>query len=170
MRRRRGASPLSQLIGGAEGDGVECWKQYDSRGLDCMVNFAVFRGVRGGSSAGAIFLVDYLCIGLKDAFYRLDVVPSEIVARYRDRDGMMKTVRVQAEDVRREVGAAVRWAQEHDFRLPRDWERCVKILGGTVDVEGADVSDFGTEDEGLQDGGLRRDLEKRLLGETLEEF
>ena len=84
LRRERGMSPLSRLVGGPDGDDVECWAHYadaDER----LVSFLAFRAVRGAGFAVACFLVDFDCIGLKDAFYRLDVPMQETLQGYRER-------------------------------------------------------------------------------------
>jgi hypothetical protein len=167
-RRERGTSPLSRLAGNEAG--IECWLHYDATD-DRMVNITVFRPVRGGGSAAAFFLVDYDCIGLKDAFYRLDVVPSEIVENYRERSRQTGTRFIKGDlaEVRRMVGGAVRWTMEQGFHLPADTQRSLKILG-EVEVEGADISRFGAKEGGLYYVGRARDLEKKLIDQTLEEF
>ncbi|HUO07591.1 MAG TPA: hypothetical protein VM008_04775 [Phycisphaerae bacterium] len=168
-RRERGMSPLSRLAG--DGTNLECWMHYvaeDAR----MVNIVAFRPVRDGTFAAAFFLIDYDCIGLKDAFYRFDVMPSDIVASYRERTRMdgSRFIKTNGEEVRKIIAAAVRWTREHAFRVAKDWEKCARIVGGTIDSNSADVSEFGTDGGDLLYVGRRRDLEKLLLEETLEEF
>ncbi|MCL2639551.1 MAG: hypothetical protein FWD53_01770 [Phycisphaerales bacterium] len=176
-RRERGRSLWDNLVsneGGNGGGGVECWKQFDPEKLDEMEDFLVFRKVRSGGWVVAFFLVDYLCIGLKDVFCRTDVTPSEIIERCRTQSGM-KVQRVSVEEVRSTLAAAVRWTQENDFRLPTELPRALKVLGGgALPVDDANTPPltavFGTDDGGLCYVGLKHDLKKRLIHETLDEF
>src|SRR6478672_2112169 len=72
LRKQRNASPLSRLVGGAEGKGIECWSMTDPDGR--LLSYYVFRGLRGtGGHVLACLLVDFDCLGLKDAFCRFDV-------------------------------------------------------------------------------------------------
>ncbi|MCL2649084.1 MAG: hypothetical protein FWD61_19145 [Phycisphaerales bacterium] len=169
-RRERGRSLWDNLVGDGDGSGVECWKQFDPEKLDEMEDFLVFRKVRNGGYVVAFFLVDYLCIGLKDVFCRTDVTPSEIIEKCRTQSGM-KVQRVFVEEVRPTLAAAVRWTRDNGFRLPSELPRGLKVVGGgALPVEDADTAAFGTEDGGLCYVGLKNDLKKRLIHETLDEF
>lgn len=168
-RRAGGVSPLARLAPGEEG--IECWVLYvpeDDRTQDINV----FRRVRGGGAVAAYFLIDFECIGLKDAFYDLKASPSEILGMMRknSREQGMKLERMSPEEARRRVAGAMRWTREQHFRMPADTERALKILGGELDVEHADVSDFGVPGGGLHYVGMRGDLKNRLTEETVEEF
>jgi hypothetical protein len=168
-RRRLGGSPLSRLAGAAE-ETCECWMSISED--EAMLSLHVMRPARGGQTVGAFFLVDRDCVGLKDAFYRLDIDPIELreSLRERSRSEGMRIVQVELAEVRRLVAGAIRWTRAHPFRVPPDAERCVKILGGVGDIETADVSDFGDENGDMYYVGRQVDLVKCLQGLTLEEF
>ena len=169
QRRFLGSSPLTRLAGTAE-ETCECW-------LNCspdqrMISLSVLRPVRGGQMVGAFFLIDRDCVGLKDAFYRLDVDPVELRAglRRRSEDLDMCVIQIKLVDVRKAVAEALRWTRAHPFRVPPDAERCIKILGGIGDIDNADISAFGDENGDMFYVGRQIDLVKCLKDITLEEF
>src|ERR1035437_563598 len=90
-RRLQGTSPLSRL---ADVQHCECWMSAspDQR----MVSIHVMRPVRGGQTVAAVFLIDRDCIGLKDAFYRLDIDPLPLreSLRRRSESDDMRVVRI----------------------------------------------------------------------------
>jgi hypothetical protein len=166
-RRLQGTSPLARL---ADEQHCECWmtKSLDDR----MISVHVMRPVRGGQMAGAFFLIDRDCIGLKDAFYRLDMDPAYLRETLRQRSQVedMHVERIDLNEARKQVAQAISWTRAHPFfRMPFDTERCVKILGGVGDVENADISDFG-KDGKLFYVGRKIGLEHRLIGMTVSEF
>jgi hypothetical protein len=168
-RRERGASPLSRLAG--DGSNIECWMHRvaeDAR----IVNLIVFRPVRDGSFAAAFFLIDYDCIGLKDAFHRFDTMPTDVISNLRaqSREDGSQLVKITGDETRRLIAAAARWTRDHRFRLSNRWEKCTRILGGAIDMNAADTTGFGTADGGLLYVGRHKDLEHLLLDETLDEF
>jgi hypothetical protein len=169
QRRLMGASPLSRLAGTAE-ETCECWMNCspDER----MVSFQVMRPVRGGQMVGAFFLIDRDCVGLKDAFYRLNIEPAEVRESLRRRSEHWDTrvVRMELSAVRKAVAEAIRWTRAHPFRMPPDTERCVTILGGVDDIDTADISAFGDENGDMFYLGRQVDLVRCLRGITLEEF
>lgn len=169
-RRMMGSSPLSRLAGTAE-ETCECWMTAspDSR----MVSLSVLRPVRGGQMVAAFFLIDYDCIGLKDAFYRLNVDAFELreLLRQRSLDDGVRMLRVEVSQIRQRVAGALRWTRQYPFfRVPADAGRCLKIIGGAGDIDAADIGDFGDENGDLYYVGRQIDLVKRLQGLTLEEF
>jgi hypothetical protein len=168
-RRLQGTSPLARLAGRAE-ETCECWltQSEDER----MVSLEVMRPARGGQTVAAFFLIDRDCVGVKDAFCRLDVDPVELRAFLRERGaaGDAQVARVDLSVARKMVAGAIRWTRAHPFRLPRDLDRCLRIMDGVGDIENADISDFGDEDGNLLYVGRQVDLEKCLAGVTLEEF
>jgi hypothetical protein len=149
-RREQGISPLSRLAGVAE-DVCECWSSYaeEDGGIRSVT---VMRPIRGGGHVAAFFLIDYDCIGLKDAFVRLNVDALEVRENLRAKSISqgVRLVRITTQDARQMLASAIRWTLDHPFfRLPADAERCLKIVGGAGELENADVRDFGTEDGGL---------------------
>jgi hypothetical protein len=166
-RRLQGSSPLSRL---ADVQHCECWMTASPD--DRMVGIYVLRPVRGGTTAAAVFLIDRDCIGLKDAFYRVDVEPAAIreSLRQRSEDGETRVVRINLEEARQAVAEAICWTRRHPFfRMPPETDRCIRILDGVGDIDDADVSGFG-KDGKLFYIGRKVDLEPRLLTMTVFEF
>ena len=168
-RRMMGISPLARLAGTAE-EACECWMNCspDER----MISLTVLRPVRGGETVAALLLIDRDCVGLKDAFYRLDVDPVEVREGLRQRSHRedMRVIRVDLAEARSLVAAAIRWTRAHPFRVPADAERCLKIMGGVGEIDAADISDFGDENGNLFYVGREVDLVRCLGDITLEEF
>jgi hypothetical protein len=148
---------------------LECYATagYFEKGLG---DFIVLGQVPGGSYVMACFLVDFWCVGLKDAWGR--PVPSRhefeetILDPWRERATL---VRVEAKDVHRYVAGAIRFSHMNGFRLPPHWERFAAILGDLGDVRNTDLSGFGI-DGGLRFVGEFDFLRRRLIGSTVEEF
>ena len=170
-RRMSGMSPFSRLAGDAQT--CECWVSYQSAD-NRLRSLYVLRPVRGGAHVAAVFLIDYDCIGLKDAFYRLDVDVRAIREMLRERsrnEPDLKFIRIDAAEARGMVGQAIRWTREHRyFRMPADTERCLKIIGGAGDVQNSDISKFGSGKRGLLYVGREVDLRRRLVGISVQEF
>jgi hypothetical protein len=82
----------------------------------------------------------------------------------------MRFVQVGLVEVRQHLAAAIRWTREHSFRLPASLDKCLRLIDGAGDVESAGTAQFGTADGGLFYLGYAHDLEKRLIGMSLEEF
>jgi hypothetical protein len=142
--------------------------EQDSR----MRSIGVYRPLRGGGHAGTYFLIDYDCIGLKDAFVRtqVEVIDEREWMRERAAADGVTLVTMKLEEVRREVAGAIRWTKAHRFRLPTALEKCLRVIDGAGDVENADVKAFGTEDGGLYYLGYESDLARRLMEETVDDF
>lgn len=166
QRRAVGQSPYGKLR--HAGDIEACYINEDweeSR----IASILALRKVPGGYALGA-FLVDLTCLGLKDAWGRIDIGLAEFrdtLDRSRERVAM---VRIPPETAWKLVAGGVRWAKDHEFRLPPRYERWVSVLGRVADCASADVDEFGTEDGKMVYVGPLEDLRKRLLGCSLEEF
>jgi hypothetical protein len=76
---------------------------------------------------------------------------------------------VDVATARRLVAGAVRFSREHDFRLPRKYERWVSILGVDPQAADADISEFGVDGK-LRYVGRKEDLAKRLIHESVDQF
>jgi hypothetical protein len=136
----------------------------------------VFRNTRDGLVAGAFFLIDYDCLGLKDAFVRQDVSPVDILARTKEQmqysGGVVR--RVPLQEVQKRVVAAMTWTRSHGFRLPGPYAKVLRVIEldearrATLGAEG--VPEFGTTEGKLHYIGKRRDLERALITESVEEF
>lgn len=167
MRRAQTGSPYQRVA--RQGGGVTCYvnEEWQERG---MASLYCVRAAPGGGYALASFLVDIWCIGLKDAWGRLDL-NSEDIAEMRERaqQGDMHLVRLEPDIARRLVAGGIRFARRNGFRLPKHYHRWVAILGDIGDEETADIGMFG-KDGGLFYVGTEQALRQRLIGSTLEAF
>jgi len=163
-RRRASVSPYLRL--GSAGLAERCLVN-DNWQDDGMASVQVLVHVPGGGYATVGFLVDTWCAGLKDAWYRLEISMSEF--RDANKNHGVNLIDIDLEDVRSLVAGGIRFARQNGFRLPRHYERAVKIIGGVGDIDSADISNFG-KDGGLLWCGSMSDLRKRLVGCTFDEF
>ncbi len=114
------------------------------------------------------FLIDLLCLGLKDAFGRIGCAWNVLMDKAADSG--LDLVEMDVEQARRLVAGSVRHSQENNFALPRRWQRWTAILGLTQeDIDRADLSDFAPGGK-LVYCGSRTDLRNRLIDCTVEEF
>ncbi len=115
------------------------------------------------------FLVDTWCIGLKDAWGRLDITAAQFSDKVLGQvPHELELVRVDPDVALRLVAGGIRFAKENRFRLPRRYERWTAMLG-VGDTDSADLSDFG-HGGGLTYVGAMEDLESRLIDCTVDEF
>lgn len=169
MRREHSRTALQRLA--AEGGSLECWINPDWREQG-IASLHVLGQTTGGRWASAAFLLDFWCVGLKDAFGRGDI--EELAYRehglkpWIERTG---AVRLDAAAARRLVAGAVRFSRQNGFRLPPAWDKWVSIFGRDIlnEIPNADLSDFGI-DGGLRYVGSADFLRQRLIGCTAEEF
>lgn len=165
-QRAQGGSPYARI--GDSGELVACYVNRDWR-EDGKASLYLLRRVPGGGHAMAAFLVDLWCIGLKDAWGRLDISYSDFIESIERVPREADLVRVDLDLARRLVAGGIRFAGQNGFRLPRNYRRWTALLGGLPDPETADLSDFGV-DGGLQYVGPMDDLRQRLAHGTVEEF
>jgi len=148
--------------------------------VECLINrnwfeageatpFVLARRPDGGLMMST-FLIDLWCMGLKDAWGRLEISHAEFDDGIRDTmPDEMRLIPISLEEVRRMVAGSIRFARENGFRLPRRYDRWTAVLGDLGDLDHADLSDFGV------DGKLRvvttlSELRRRLVGQSLDEF
>lgn len=164
--RARSGSPY-RLIG-ASGDLVAC---YINRGWaeDGKASIYVVRRIPGGGYALGAYLVDLWCMGLKEAYGRLDLDYDEFLAQTQGPDAPLEIERIDLDTVRHLVAGGIRFAGQNGFRLPPRLERWTALLGGVGDPATADLSGFGLEGKLHYEGSLE-DLRKRLIGSKAEEF
>lgn len=173
LRRRQGMGLAGNLAS------IETCQCYIMGGQDegsLMESVQVFRNTRDGLVAGAFFLIDYDCLGLKDAFVRQDVSPVEILAHVKEEaeySGMVVR-KVALGEVQQRVAAAMTWTRSHGFRLPGPYAKALRVIEldeqrrAELGAEG--VPEFGTAEGKLHYIGKRRELERALITESVEEF
>lgn len=136
---------------------------------DGMASILVARRVGARRVTMAVFLVDRLAMGLKDAWGRVDISASEFDEHVSRLEGHLEVCPLNLGTAKHLVYGGIRLAQELGFRLPRRYERWTAILGPLPEGESPDMSLF-------PDGGRiqlvcsERDLEARLIGTTPQRF
>jgi hypothetical protein len=136
---------------------------------DGMASIFMLKTLPGHGHALGAFLVDIWCMGLKDAWGRLDCSSQEFQQILADAREAMDMVAVDLDTARRLVAGGVRFANQNGFRLPPRYERWTAMLGQLGDVDTADLSDFGANGK-LRCITTREDLKRRLVGCPLDEF
>lgn len=166
--RARSGSQYRRI--GTGGEVVAChitptWKE------DGIASMFVLLRAPGGGHALAAFLVDIWCMGIKDAWGRLDITPTEysqnVIGMIPPEVGIGPT---DIETIQRIVAGGIRFAQQNGFRLPPRYERWTAMLGDIGNTDEADLSDFGVEDGKLRYVGNLEDLSRRLVGCSVDEF
>lgn len=171
MRKAVSVSPQRRIAdAAAAGTAVECYINPDWH-EEGMAEVCVLREVPAlGGHVVAIFQVDSWCLGLKDAFGRLDMTPrefhDEVIPEMKERIGLEP---VPLEEARALIASAIRFSRENGFRLPHHYERWVATLG-ELDIENADLSEFRDPDGFLRYVGSLDDLERRLIHTPLLQF
>jgi hypothetical protein len=140
------------------------WRENGQASIFCV------RSLADGSCAVACFLVDIWCMGLKDAYGRLDMSTREIKEDFLPRISRdFALIRVEPEVVRSIVAGGIRFARDNGFRLPKRYQRWAAFLGEVGDTDSADISEFGVGGK-LRYFGTMDDLRKRLIGCTVDQF
>lgn len=167
-RRIMGSSPLSRLAGE---ETCECWLGYEKE-IDRKKLLRVLRDVRGGGTVAVDFMLDYDGFGVKNAHCVLDVDRSFAREHMRaaSRDGELTFAKVELTFARREVAAAAAWSRTKGFRPPENFDRCVRVLGGIGEALEEDLKAFGIGNGKVLVTGTHADIERRLAGQTLQEF
>lgn len=166
-RRMHSGSPYKKLA--TPGQYRACYinSDWQEQGI---ASIHVLKQLPGGGLALGVFLVDLFCVGLKDAWGRINITMSDFddsIIRLPDR---VELIRIDPSLAQRLVLGGVRFARQNGFRLPPRYERWVSMLGSLSACETADLSGFGTEDGKLRYIGTMEDLKKRLIGCSAEEF
>ncbi len=123
-----------------------------------------------GLLALVAFQIDLWCMGLQDAWGRLDLEPQEWEEQRREfRERGLRLVEIEPGFARELVAGSIRFASENGFRLPRRYERWVELAGGAGDVASAPLRHFGCDGRLLYVGPIER-LRQKLVGCSVEEF
>ncbi len=118
----------------------------------------------------ACFLVDILCFGLKDAWGCARIAPTEFRERFLDRvPDEINLIRCDVGLIQRLVYGGVAHARRHGFRLPRNHEKWLRMLGPVPPTEEADTSDFGRDGKLVYVGSVA-ELHQRLVSGSIQEF
>lgn len=135
-----------------------------------IASIHVLRRAPGGAYAMGAFLIDFWCIGLKDAFGRLNISLEEFQSAIDQTAERTELTRVDISTIRRLLSGAVRFSQQNNFRLPHHHERWLALVGRIGDVSTADLSDFGAPDGKLRYFGDEADLRRRLINCSVADF
>lgn len=166
-RKASSLSPVRRVL--MAGGALECWinSNWPDEG---MADLLVLGHAGGGQYTAASFLIDTFCVGLKDVFGRPGIsrldFEKNILEPTREK---MPLVKISADEARRMVAGGIKFSRQNGFRLPPHYDRWTAILG-PLDIEHADISDFGYEGDKLLYTGTRQFLSQRLIGCTPEEF
>jgi hypothetical protein len=161
QRRQLGKGPLAGLVTGRGAFTVYRTDEWDTL-RQCSV--FVLRE-EAGRRHFAGFLVDRGVAGLKDAWVLPNIPQEQFDHIVRKAGEEFKFVRTTIANARSIVAGAIRYATQWGFRLPSDLDRALKVIDGVGDWRSADVSRFVPEF-----AGTRADLQRRCIGQPLEEF
>lgn len=167
MHRAEGLNPYRRFA--SQGEVVVCYVNNDWH-KQGMAEILALKQVAGGNLAFGAYLVDIWCVGLKDAWGRVNVTQAdftELVDRTREH---LEMVRIDPAAAWAIVSGGVRFARQNGFRLPPRYERWTALLGNNAECGAADLSQFGVEGGKLRYVGTMEDLRKRLIGCRPEEF
>ena len=119
----------------------------------------------------AVFLVDKWCMGLKDAWGRLDMNHEDYQdflesAEYR---AGFKLVDMDPDEARKLIAAGIRQAHELGFRLPPNYGKWAKAMGVGDDWASADISDFGKDGKYFFVGPINH-LARHLIDGDVDKF
>lgn len=161
-RRQNSVSPIKRL---ADADGqIEYWMS-DGLFEDGQTQVYVYKRAVGLCGL-ACFLIDRGVVGLKDAYYRLNIDPIEFAdLRERINRNGVPLRRAALDEIRALIAGAIRWTSDNGLRLPTDWQKPASIFGGVGDWKSADVSKFVMEFQGHPE-----DLRQRLIGDSFENY
>ena len=164
----RNESPYKRLAAAGR---VESCKVNDScrdQGLFCI--YALL-SVPNRPPTLAAFLVDKWCMGLKDAWGRLDMTYEDyhdFLETAESRSGF-KLVDFDPDEARKLIAAGIRQANVMGFRLPANYGKWAKAMGVGDDWASADISDFGIDGKYRFVGPINH-LASRLIDGDVEKF
>lgn len=164
----RNESPYKRLAAAGR---VESCKVNDSCRDQGLFSIHALLSVPNRPPTLACFLVDKWCMGLKDAWGRLDMT----YERYHDfmesaesRAGF-KLVDMDPDEARKLIAAGIRQANVMGFRLPPNYGKWAKAMGVGDDWASADISDFGVNGKYRFVGPISH-LASRLIDGDVDKF
>ncbi|NBC10329.1 MAG: hypothetical protein GVY24_01155 [Planctomycetes bacterium] len=136
-----------------------------------MCSVMVLRQGPEGRHVMGAFLIDFWCLGLKDAFGRIGVSEADL-AEQRERmvEGGVQSRAITLEVARQLVAGAIRWTREKGFKLPPQTDRWLTVLGDGLPIADADLGRFGGPNGKLHYEGTVPDLIKRLPDGDMNKF
>ncbi|MFQ5502665.1 MAG: hypothetical protein ACE5EQ_10260 [Phycisphaerae bacterium] len=167
LTRRQAGSPYQRI--GRSGEVVACYinEDWEKSGFASLF---VLRRSRDQGLVLAAFLVDLWCIGLKDAWGRLDITMDEfkngILNSHRR---VVDLVRIDLDTVKHLVAGGIRFAHQNGFKLPHRYQRWTAMLGDIGDWKSANLREFGHDGKLCYVGELE-DLNNKLIGCSVSEF
>lgn len=166
-RRAEGLNPYRKFAAHAETTACYINSGWQETGMASML---VLKRTPANTLAFGAYLVDIWCVGLKDAWGRINVMKADF-DEAKDRFGEhQKMTRVDPATAWRLVAGGVRFARQNGFRLPPHYERWVSLLGNKAETATADLTGFGIEGGKLRYVGTIEDLEERLIGCRVDDF
>ena len=164
----RNESPYNRL---AAAGCVESCKVNDSCRDQGLFTIYALMSVPNHPPTLACFLVDKWCMGLKDAWGRLNMthdVYHDFMESTKSRADF-RLVDLGPDEARRLIAAGIRQAHVMGFRLPPDYGKWVKAMGVGEDWASADISDFGKDGKYLFVGPLDH-LADHLIDGDVDRF
>jgi len=166
LQRSHNVSPYRMLQ--ERGGQTACYINGDWRDKG-MASLMVLRRHPHGGYALAGFLIDTWCMGLKDAWGRLDLGIDQWEDYLQRRGREVDLVRIPSAEALRLLRGGIRFAQQNGFRLPHKYQRWTSVVGDLGPVSETDLSDFGKDGRLVYTGDLQQ-LYGRLIGCSPEDF
>lgn len=163
----RNESPYKRL---AKSGRVESCKVNDTCREQGLFSIHAMISVPNRPPTLVCFLVDKWCMGLKDAWGRLDMTHEDyhdFMESAKHRAGFT-LVDLDPDEARRLIAGGIRQANELGFRLPANYDKWVKAMG-VGDWASADISDFGKDGKYRFVGPLDH-LATHLIDGDVEKF
>jgi hypothetical protein len=140
--KQRRASLAGRMEAAARGPVHECLVGCGVQGAEGMGHVTIARSLPSGRIAVAVFLIDALCLGVKDVFGR-----EVSITEYReltDRlDSMEELTKVPSSHARSLVESAIRYAESFGFAPHADYRKVAPIWGDIDASECDQVFEFG---------------------------
>jgi hypothetical protein len=168
QKEARRLQTLSPFRRAAHNGQIECYRGRTDEGIGTLM---VLGHITSGSYAMAGFLIDFWCVGLKDAFGQKQIARAEFDQQIMPqwRTGGETIGKIEPEAARRLIAGAIRFSHQNGFRLPEHWDRYAAILGDLGDIAKADLSEFGVDGK-LRYVGTQQFLRERLAKCSVDEF
>ncbi|MBA3059533.1 MAG: SEC-C domain-containing protein [Gammaproteobacteria bacterium] len=91
-----------------------------------MANVFVVRQLTNGKFLCGVYLVDVLCLGVKDAFFNANLSATAIDTMLNATG--MPVVAIDYEDARSLILGSIEFASRHGYKPHRDWETAMPVV------------------------------------------